>query len=347
MFQVCSLTLLFVSRILPPPPPHERYAQGIEFLAFYSNSAGRSGGASCHVIDMLPLRAIDSVLLQTFAHSHTSASLQLATPRSLKMSKAGKAASVASQTHPSAEKAKAKASEVVSAIHSLKPTAYKPKRHRKMLSAGTQYYASRALTPPAVRRLARRGGIKRIAALSNSETREVLVEYLKKILQHATTLADYQKHKTITVQDIIKSIQVATGKAYYGNGQHAQGYHEPKAPVRTVKPSKEFLRMVTEPDTPKDLDDETPAEEEETDGNTLHQPETEAEPMQVDEQEEAEEEEEEAPTPAPVKPAAKKTAAKAKEGAPEPPKELPKAAAKKTGGRAAKKLEVRDEEPDE
>ena len=56
------------------------------------------------------------------------------------------------------------------------------KRHRKVLRDNIQ-----GITKPAIRRLARRGGVKRISGLVYEETRGVLKVFLENVIRDAVT----------------------------------------------------------------------------------------------------------------------------------------------------------------
>ena len=56
------------------------------------------------------------------------------------------------------------------------------KRHRKILRDNIQ-----GITKPAIRRLARRGGVKRISGLIYEETRGVLKVFLENVIRDAVT----------------------------------------------------------------------------------------------------------------------------------------------------------------
>ena len=65
-----------------------------------------------------------------------------------------------------------------------------PRRHRKVLREEIK-----GITKPAIRRLARRGGVKRISGLVYEETRSVLKEFLEKIIHDAVTYTEYGRRK--------------------------------------------------------------------------------------------------------------------------------------------------------
>ncbi len=79
------------------------------------------------------------------------------------------------------------------------------KRHRKVLRDNIQ-----GITKPAIRRLARRGGVKRISGLIYEETRGVL-----KV--DAVTYTEHAKRKTVTAMDVVYALK-RQGRTLYGFG---------------------------------------------------------------------------------------------------------------------------------
>ena len=67
------------------------------------------------------------------------------------------------------------------------------KRHRKVLRDNIQ-----GITKPAIRRLARRGGVKRISGLIYEETRGVLKVFLEHVIRDAVTYTEHARRKTVT-----------------------------------------------------------------------------------------------------------------------------------------------------
>lgn len=63
------------------------------------------------------------------------------------------------------------------------------KRHRKVLRDNIQ-----GITKPAIRRLARRGGVKRISGLIYEETRGVLKVFLEHVIRDAVTYTEVNLH---------------------------------------------------------------------------------------------------------------------------------------------------------
>jgi histone H4 len=71
------------------------------------------------------------------------------------------------------------------------------------------------ITKPAIRRLARRGGVKRISGTVYEETRDVLRQFLKQIIGDAFHYAEHCNRKTITAMDVVQSLK-RNGKTLYG-----------------------------------------------------------------------------------------------------------------------------------
>lgn len=86
------------------------------------------------------------------------------------------------------------------------------KRHRKVLRDNIQ-----GVTKPAIRRLARRGGVKRISALIYEHTRIVLRGFLHKVIRDSYTYTEYAKRKTVTVLDVVYALK-RNGRTLYGFG---------------------------------------------------------------------------------------------------------------------------------
>ena len=60
------------------------------------------------------------------------------------------------------------------------------------------------ITKPAIRRLARRGGVKRISGLIYEETRGVLKVFLENVIRDAVTYTEHAKRKTVTAMDVVR-----------------------------------------------------------------------------------------------------------------------------------------------
>jgi histone H4 len=86
------------------------------------------------------------------------------------------------------------------------------KRHKKILRQNIQ-----GITKPAIRRLARRGGVKRISALVYEETRGVLKSFLENVIRDAITYTEHGRRKTVTVMDVVYALK-RQGRTLYGFG---------------------------------------------------------------------------------------------------------------------------------
>ena len=71
------------------------------------------------------------------------------------------------------------------------------------------------ITKPAIRRLARRGGVKRISGTIYEETRNVLKLFLLNVVKDAVTYTEYARRKTVTAMDIIYALK-RQGRTLYG-----------------------------------------------------------------------------------------------------------------------------------
>ncbi|XP_063220544.1 histone H4 [Bacillus rossius redtenbacheri] len=86
------------------------------------------------------------------------------------------------------------------------------KRHRRVLRDNIQ-----GITKPAIRRLARRGGVKRISGLVYDEIRDVLRIFLENTIRDAVTYTDHAKRKTVTAMDVVYALK-RQGRMIYGFG---------------------------------------------------------------------------------------------------------------------------------
>lgn len=92
------------------------------------------------------------------------------------------------------------------------------------------------ITKPAIRRLARRGGVKRISGLIYEETRGVLKAsggwpracprpphparpqvFLENVIRDAVTYTEHARRKTVTAMDVVYALK-RQGRTLYGFG---------------------------------------------------------------------------------------------------------------------------------
>mmetsp|Transcript_123760 Transcript_123760/g.396072 ORF Transcript_123760/g.396072 Transcript_123760/m.396072 type:complete len:118 (-) Transcript_123760:256-609(-) len=85
-------------------------------------------------------------------------------------------------------------------------------RSRKVLKESIQ-----GITKPAIRRLARRGGVKRISGLIYEESRGVLKTFLENVLRDSITYTEHARRKTVTALDIVYALK-RQGRTIYGFG---------------------------------------------------------------------------------------------------------------------------------
>jgi histone H3/H4 len=84
------------------------------------------------------------------------------------------------------------------------------KRHQRFLRNNIE-----GVTKPAIRRLARRGGVKRISGLIYEEVRGVLRQFLEEVLKDTVEYTDYAKRKTVTAMDVVHALK-RRGRILYG-----------------------------------------------------------------------------------------------------------------------------------
>ncbi|KAF8822502.1 histone H4 [Cardiosporidium cionae] len=103
------------------------------------------------------------------------------------------------------------------------------KRHRKVLRDNIQ-----GITKPAIRRLARRGGVKRISGLIYEEIRGVLKVFLENVIKDSVTYTEHARRKTVTAMDIVYSLK-RQGRTLYGFGEMAANVWEKHSPGLNVE----------------------------------------------------------------------------------------------------------------
>merc|ERR1712224_245358 len=67
------------------------------------------------------------------------------------------------------------------------------------------------------RRLARRGGVKRISGLICEETRGVLKVFLENVIRDAVTYTEHARRKTVTAMDVVYALK-RQDRTLYGFG---------------------------------------------------------------------------------------------------------------------------------
>ena len=73
------------------------------------------------------------------------------------------------------------------------------------------------ITKQAIRRLARRGGVKRISGLIYVETRDVLKIFMEGVIGDAVKYTEHARRKTVTATDVVHALK-RHGFTLYGFG---------------------------------------------------------------------------------------------------------------------------------
>lgn len=86
------------------------------------------------------------------------------------------------------------------------------KRHRAVLRDNIQ-----GITKPAIRRLARRGGVKRLSGDIYEEIRNVLKIFLEDVVRDSVVYTEHAHRKTVTAMDVMYALK-RQGRTLYGFG---------------------------------------------------------------------------------------------------------------------------------
>ena len=94
-----------------------------------------------------------------------------------------------------------------------------PKRDRKVFGQFRQVLRDniQGITKPAIRRLARRGGVKRISGDIYEETRSVLKVFLENVIRDVLIYIEHGYRRTITATDVVYALK-RHGHTLYGFG---------------------------------------------------------------------------------------------------------------------------------
>ena len=85
-------------------------------------------------------------------------------------------------------------------------------RHKKILRDNIE-----GITKPAIRRLARRGGVKRISGNTYVEVQAVLKCFLENVIRDTVTYTEHAHRKTVTAMDVVYALK-RNGRTLYGFG---------------------------------------------------------------------------------------------------------------------------------
>lgn len=92
-----------------------------------------------------------------------------------------------------------------------------PKRHSRIRDTTVGGFETYGIGLPSIRRLARRGGVKRIAASTYHAAREAMHAFVDRMLGDALLYSEYAKRKTVNALDVVFALKRA-GKPIYGFG---------------------------------------------------------------------------------------------------------------------------------
>lgn len=71
------------------------------------------------------------------------------------------------------------------------------------------------ITKPSIRRLARRGGCKRVSGLIYEEARSVLRLFLESIIRDSVAYTEHARRKTVKAMDVVHALK-RQGRTLYG-----------------------------------------------------------------------------------------------------------------------------------
>lgn len=94
------------------------------------------------------------------------------------------------------------------------------------------------VTKPAIRRLARRGGVKRISGEVYVETRKTLSDFLNETIKNAIAYTEHGRRKTVSATDIVLALKMTTKPmTLYGIDEKRKSIHKSKKSKATRKKS--------------------------------------------------------------------------------------------------------------
>ena len=116
----------------------------------------------------------------------------------------------------------------------------RPARHRKILRDHMK-----GVTKPALRRLARRGGVKRISGLIYQDVQSTLRLFLEQIVRDAVTYTEHARRKTVTENDVLYSLKRNGYSLYSGLSMNRECKVQKKS---KAKKAVEIQSVSTRPD---------------------------------------------------------------------------------------------------
>jgi histone H4 len=83
------------------------------------------------------------------------------------------------------------------------------------------------ITAPGLKRICRRGGIKRLSKKCYGDLRDTLKVFLEDILHQAVIYTSHRKAKTVELRDVLESLRI-NGMTLYGGQGTAAATHSPR-----------------------------------------------------------------------------------------------------------------------
>jgi histone H4 len=119
------------------------------------------------------------------------------------------------------------------ARHGIKENVHKitTKRHGKISTREN-------ISSPSIKRLARRGGCKRVSSTIYPLIRDLLREFTTGLVKDAVALTEYSRRKTVTTSDVLNALQ-RRGHTLYGAPEYTIRHHRDHAPSTKPKASKD------------------------------------------------------------------------------------------------------------
>ena len=92
-------------------------------------------------------------------------------------------------------------------------------RRKKKKRKRTSIYDEKSTRPTrgAIKKLVRKGGVKRINGLVYEEVRSIQKDFLRRVLKDATTYTQHAGRKTISANDVVSALK-RQGRTLYGYG---------------------------------------------------------------------------------------------------------------------------------
>jgi histone H4 len=89
-------------------------------------------------------------------------------------------------------------------------------RHRR--AARSKQEIVDRISAGSIRRLARRGGVKRMSGLIYDEVRNVLKDYLERVMKPVCLYIEHSKRRTATVSDVVHALKSIGQPLVVGHG---------------------------------------------------------------------------------------------------------------------------------